>query len=167
MRAVKFGDDDTDRLSRPLWKGFAMSDLDLSAQFQTISDQARLATEKIKAANHQASDQLQADVAGARDKAGAAADHLNDKAVAARHKRTSDWDQIRDDWQAHVAKARAHVKAKKAQLNADDAAAVADMDEVDALDAIEFAAAAIDEAAYVALNAIETRAYADSLNAKL
>lgn len=144
-----------------------MSDIDLSAQFQTISDQAKVATEKITAANHQANDQLQSDIAGARDKATAAADRLKAKAGATRHEEASGWDQIVDDWHAHIAKVRAQVKGKRAQLNADEAAMLADMDEVDALDAIGFVQATIDEAVYAALIAIETRAYADALNAKI
>jgi hypothetical protein len=48
-----------------------MADTDLGTQFEKISDKAKTATDKLKAANLRSKDQLETDVARARDKAAA------------------------------------------------------------------------------------------------
>ena len=61
-----------------------MADIDLSTQFDKISDKAKIASDKLKAANNKTRERLESDVTDARDRASAAADRLNDKAVDAR-----------------------------------------------------------------------------------
>jgi hypothetical protein len=61
-----------------------MADTDLSAQFEKISDNAKIATDKLKAASQKTHDQLETDAAHARDTASAAADQFKDTADAAR-----------------------------------------------------------------------------------
>ena len=51
-----------------------MADGDLRANFDKISDKAKAATDELKAAGHRTREQLETDVAGARDRATAAAD---------------------------------------------------------------------------------------------
>ena len=60
-------------------KGDFMSDTDLKAQFGKISDTARTATGKVEAAGERTREQLEADVAAARDRIAAAADRMSGK----------------------------------------------------------------------------------------
>ena len=146
-------------------KGDFMSDTDLKAQFGKISDTARTATGKVEAAGERTREQLEADVAAARDRIAAAADRMNGKADAARDNASSEWQEIRDKWHAHVATVRACAHKKKDQIDAYNAAVDADMAEAYAYDAIEFALDAIEEAEYAALYAIYARADAEALKA--
>ena len=57
-----------------------MQHTDLSEKFEKISDRAKAATDELKAAGDTTRDQLGTEVAGARDKATAAADQLKTKA---------------------------------------------------------------------------------------
>jgi len=146
-------------------KGAFMSNANLKAQFGKISDTARTATGKVEAAGERTREQLEVDVAAARDRVAAAADRMNGKADAARENASSEWQEIRDKWHAHVATVRARAHQKKDQIDAYNAAVEADMAEAYAYDAIEFALDAIDEAEYAALDAIYARADAEALKA--
>jgi hypothetical protein len=103
-----------------------MSDANVKGQFEKISDTAKTATDKVQAAGERTRDQLEADVTAARDKAAAAVDRMKDKADAARNDASSEWQEIRDKWHAHVAKVRARASEKKGQIDARNAAADAD-----------------------------------------
>ncbi len=48
-----------------------MADVDLSTQFDKISDKAKTASDKLKAANNKTKEQLESDVTDARDRASA------------------------------------------------------------------------------------------------
>ena len=61
------------------------------------------------------------DVTIARDKAAASAEQFKVGARAARDKASSQWDEIRGKWQAHVAKVRADARRKEAELDAKEA----------------------------------------------
>jgi hypothetical protein len=142
-----------------------MSDADLKAQFEKIADTARTATDKVEAAGQRTRDQLEADVATAHERATAAADRMKDKADAAGDDASSDWQEIREKWHAHVAKVQARAHKKKDQIDAHNAAMDADMTEAYAYDAIDFALDAIEEAEYSVLDALYARANAESLKA--
>ena len=144
-------------------QGDFMSDTDLKAQFGKISDTARTATGRVEAAGERTREQLEADVAAARDRIAAAADRMSGKADAARDNASSEWQEIRDKWHVHVATVRARAHQKKDQIDAYNAAVDADLAEACAHDAIEFALDAIDEAEYAALDAIYARADAEAL----
>ena len=106
-----------------------MADGDLSTQFEKISDKAKAAADKLKAANERTRDQLESDVASARESADAAADRLKAKADDARDTASSHWQQLRGKWQAHVAEVRARADRAKAKVDADGAAMDADLTE--------------------------------------
>ena len=139
-----------------------MSDADLKARFEKISDTARTAADKVEAAGERTRDQLEADVAAARTRANAAADRIKDKANAAGDNASSEWQEIRDTWDAHVATVRTRAQEKKNQIDAHNAAADADMVEAYAYDAIDFALDAIEEAEYAVIEAIYARAEAEA-----
>jgi hypothetical protein len=139
-----------------------MADTGLSAPFEKISDNARTATDKLKAASQKTRDQFETDAAHARDTASAAADQFKETADAAGAGASSQRREIRADWRAHVASVRTSAK-KKDHLDADEAAMNADMAEAYARYAIDFVQAAIKEAEYAALDAASARANADAL----
>ena len=90
-----------------------MTDIDLSAQFDKISEKAKNASDKLKAARQGTRDRLESDVISARDRASAAADRFNDKAVDAKDKASSQWQEMRAKWQAHVAKVKTTAERKR------------------------------------------------------
>jgi len=71
--------------------------------------------------------------------------------------------EIRGKWQAHVAKVREDARRKGAELDAKEADAEANIALSYALDAIDFATSAIEEAEYAALDALDARARAVAL----
>jgi hypothetical protein len=148
-------------------KEFLMADTDLSQQFEKVSDRAKAAADKVKAANAHARDQLQADAAAAREKATEANDEMKAKAGAQHAKASSHWQDVRAKWQEHVAKVRQDAKNRKEKLDAKEAARDSDWAEAYAADAIAFAGAVIEEAAAAALDAMYLRAYAKVSQAKV
>jgi len=136
---------------------------DLTAQFEKISDKAKAATYELKAAGRETRDQLETEVASARDRATAATDQLKRKADAARDDASSQWREIRDSWHAHVAKVRTRVQTAEDRLSAHQAERDADVAETYAYDAIEFALDAIDEAEVATMSALYARAIAAEL----
>lgn len=70
------------------------------------------------------------------------------------------WNEVKSNWDQHVQRIRERIDSRKAELDAGIAAREAQWAEVDARDAIDFAAAAIVEAEYAALDAVQTRAEA-------
>jgi hypothetical protein len=140
-----------------------MADTDLSAQFEKLSDKAKKVAEELSAAGAKTRGQLESDVTIARDKAAASAEQFKERAGAAGDKASSRWDEIRGMWLAHIAKAREDARRKGAELDAKEADAEANTALSYALDAIDFAAAAIEEAEYAALDAVDARARAVAL----
>src|ERR1700758_840619 len=137
-----------------------MQDNDLSAKFEQISNRAKAANDELKAAGGTTRDELETDVARARDKATAAADQMKTKADAAHDDASSQWQAIRNGWHSHVSKARARIKNAGDTFDARQATLNADLAEDYAYDAIDFALNAIDEAESAALTAMYARASA-------
>ena len=135
-----------------------MQDNDLSVKFEQISDRAKAATDELKAAGDTTRDELETDVARARDKATAAADQMKTKADAAHDDASSQWQAIRDSWHSHVSKARTRIKNAEDTFDTRQATLNADLAEDYAYDAIDFALNAIDEAESATLTAIYARA---------
>ena len=140
-----------------------MADNNLIEQFDKISTAAKEANEKIRASGQQAREQVEADATRARDRASQAANHLKDRAQAAHDKASEHWQDLADQWHAHVAKIRKDVKKKKAEHDAKEMKVYAEMADGYALDAIDFAQAAIYEAEYAVLDAVSARATADAM----
>lgn len=138
---------------------------DVSERFEKISIAAQDANEKIRAAGQQAHEQVDADAARARDRASQAADHLKDRAKTSHDKASEHWRDLADKWNAHIAKIRKDLKKKKDQHDAREMKAYAEMAEGYAVDAIDFAQAAIYEAEYAALDALSARAAAKAMAA--
>jgi uncharacterized protein YicC (UPF0701 family) len=145
-------------------QGVPMTDIDLRAQFDQISDKAKNASDKLEAASQSTRDRLETDAISARDRADAAADRLNDRAVHAKDEASSQWQEMRANWHAHVAKVKADVRNRQDRLDAHLAVKDADHAEDYALSAIDFAQATLEEAEAAVLDAMYSRANAIALD---
>src|SRR6478752_5491082 len=132
--------------SRPTIEEHLMADNRLSEKFDALSDKAKESANKLKASAGREKDQLKADAAAARERATATADRFEEKVVDASVRASSQWDEVRGKWKAHLAKVRSDLDAKKDEHDAKAAARDADDAEGYALDAISFAQGAIEEA---------------------
>ena len=137
-----------------------MGGVDLSAQFEQILDRAKVASDQVRAAGQRNQDQLRTAASSARNRATVAAGRL--PANEAARGVSPHWQDIRATWQAHVAAVQSDLD--EARCDASYAIVNADLAESYAMDAIGFAAAAIDEAEAAALNAMYCRARASLLN---
>jgi hypothetical protein len=134
--------------------------VDLSAQFEQILDRAKVASDQVRAAGQRNQDQLRTAASSARNRATVAAGRL--PANEAARGVSPHWQDIRATWQAHVAAVQSDLD--EARCDASYAIVNADLAESYAMDAIGFAAAAIDEAEAAALNAMYCRARVSLLN---
>ena len=149
--------------SRPTIEEHQMADNRLSEKFDALSDKAKESANKLKATGGREKDQLKADAAAARERATATADQFEEKVVEASERASSQWDEVRGKWKAHVAKVRSSIEAKMDEQDAKAAALDADLAEDYALDAISFAQGAIEEAEAASLDAVYARANAVAL----
>ena len=141
-----------------------MADNRLSEKFDALSDKAKESANKLKASAGREKDQLKADAAAARERATATADQFEEKVVDASVRASSQWDEVRGKWKAHVAKVQSSIEAKIDEQDAKAAALDADLAEDYALDAISFAQGAIEEAEAASLDAVYARANAVALS---
>ena len=141
-----------------------MADNRLSEKFDALSDKAKESANKLKASAGREKDQLKVDAAAARERATATADQFEEKVVDASARASSQWDEVRGKWKAHVAKVQSSIDAKMDEQDAKAAALDADFAEDNALDAISFAQGAIEEAEAASLDAVYARANAVALS---
>ena len=116
-------------------------------------------------ANERTREQLANDVDNARVRAAAAAIHVKDKADDARDAASSNRQELRNKWHAHVGEVHSRVNKHKDEIAAEGAAMDADLTEAYAYDAIHFALDAIEEAEYAVLDAMYARANVAALSA--
>ena len=135
----------------------------LSDSFRKLADQIDAAETNVKAAQVQDKADLKASVDAARKGADKQSAELRAKAEQASQRATSGWQEVQDDWDAHVQRLRQRIDDKKAEFDRKEADREADDAESDAQDAIDFAAAAIEEAEYAVLDATLARMDADAL----
>ena len=116
-----------------------MADNRLSEKFDALSDKAKESANTLKASAGREKDQLKADAVAARERATATADQFEEKVVDASVRASSQWDEVRGKWKAHLAKVQSSIEAKIDEQDAKAAALDADLAEDYALDAISFA----------------------------
>src|SRR4029077_20525599 len=120
----------------PRSRSIKMADNRLSEKLDALSDKAEEAAHTLKASAGHEKDQLKADAAAARERATATADQFEEKVVDASARASSQWDEVRGKWKAHLAKVRSSIEAKLDEQDAKAAALDADLAEDYALDAI-------------------------------
>ena len=74
------------------------------------------------------------------------------------------WQEVQSDWDGHIKRIRERMDAKKDELDA-KVAGMTKWAEADAIDAVNFASAAIEEAQYAVLDAVLARRRADVMAA--
>ncbi|MEU0398373.1 hypothetical protein ABZ208_37660 [Streptomyces sp. NPDC006208] len=104
---------------------------------------------------------MQAEVERAREDAQAQAAKLQESARGAEAKVSQWWVEMQQNWRDHTAKVSRDIETRKQEHNVARAAREADRAEADAVAAVEFALAAIEEAEYTVLDARLARMEAD------
>jgi hypothetical protein len=133
------------------------------ARFSQLTEKVNEAQAKIKTATHASRDELQAQVERAQNIAEQQADEMKANTAQAKAQASSDWQSMKDKWQAHVADLHRSAEDKKAEHDARRAERKAEAAEGYAYDAVDFAIGAAQEAEYAVLDAILARSDADAL----
>jgi hypothetical protein len=134
-----------------------------SDELAKLAVRAKQAEEHAAAARAKAKVELEDEVDEARAAAEAHAAKLGEKADAEKGQIQSTWQDAQQAWNQHIEKAHERFATKKAEMDAAKAKRTADDAESDALMAIEWAYAAVDEAEYATLDAGLARMEADQL----
>ena len=137
----------------------------VSDQLSRLSARAKEAEEHAAAARDKAKADLELDVENARSVGQAEAQRLGESAEASKGKISDWWNDVQRTWKEHVAAARKNIDSKKEEIDLDRAQAKAEHAEEDALFAIDYASAVIDETEYAVLDATLARKEADELAA--
>ena len=126
---------------RKLTTEFPMAGVDMSAQFEQIPEQAKFASDELKAATQRSRDELRSAATAARDRAMSAAGRIQ-KTAAADDGASSRLQQIRVKFQEHLATVQADLDGAGDDIESSYAIADADLAESYAVDAIDFGAGA-------------------------
>jgi DNA repair exonuclease SbcCD ATPase subunit len=137
--------------------------MELSNDFTKLKAQVDQANQNVRAAAAQDREALKAKLAEARKSSDDLSSELLTKAREATGEVEHSWNEVKSNWDQHVKRTRDRIDARQAELDAGIAAREAQWAEVDARDAIDFATAAIYEAEYAVLDAMQMRAEADRL----
>ena len=137
----------------------------VSDNFTKLKDKVDSADRDIREAAARDTAELKAMVDQARRKADARAAELQAKAGETADQAERQWNEVQGDWDRHIKRIRGRIEAKKAAHDVDVAERDAEWAELDALDAIDFAYAAVEEAEYAVLDAVLARKDADVMAA--
>ncbi len=135
----------------------------LSDDLTRLAARAKDAEDHAAAVRGKSKADLEHDVATIRASADAQADTLRKEAEAHKSKLSAAWHDLQRTWNAHIAKIRDDIDAKRAEHDIDRAQRRAEGAEEDAGFAISFAYASIEEAEYAVLDAALARMEADEL----
>ena len=131
--------------------------MSVSESLRKLADRAKVAEDHASAAKSQARADLEKTVDDVRASAKAQAIKVQSDAQKASSDMSATWDDVQRSWRAHVDKVKADIQHGKANLEAADAESRAEWAETDAMLAIDYAYAAIEEAEYQTLDAILAR----------
>jgi hypothetical protein len=137
----------------------------LSDALEQLAEQARAIEQNVREAEADQRAQLEAKAAEARKTADEHAEQVRSKEKGAAEGAARSWARLQHQWDEHVARLRRSLDEAKANLDVTIAAKRAESAELDAMDAIDFATSALDEAQYAVLNAEILRMEADQLAA--
>jgi hypothetical protein len=134
--------------------------MDASQKLAKLSERAKEAEDHASAARNQAKADVEKSADEARAKAEAHAEELHRSATATGAHISASWNDLQKSWGIHMAQVRQSIDDKKDQRDARRAEARAD-DAEDALFAIDYAYATVEEAEYAVLDAISARMEAE------
>ena len=133
----------------------------LSDDMTRLVGRVKEAEARATAVHSESKADLERDIATARASAETQADKLRQDAESRKGKLSVWWHDMERSWNAHVAKIRDDVDAKRAEHDVDRAQRRAERAEDDARFAIDFAYSAVLEADYAVLDAALARQEAD------
>lgn len=133
-----------------------------SDDLMELAQRAKIAEDRVAAAKSQTRSDVQREVARVRDAAQQKADQLQAQTAKAAAGASQWWSDVQRTWSGHVAHIREDIGGKKAEMDAKVARRRADVAEDDAVMAVAFAEAALEEAEYAVLNATLARLDADA-----
>ena len=134
-----------------------------SDDLAALVDRAKRAEDRVNAARKQARSDVERQATKARDGAQKKADRLRAQTTMAAVGASEWWGEVQDTWSEHVALIRQDIDSRKTERDAKKAQRHADSAEVDAVVAVAFADAALEEAEYAVLTAALARLDADAL----
>jgi hypothetical protein len=134
-----------------------------SDMLSALASRAKQAEAHATAARTQARAEVEQSADEARAAAQTQADKLRESATATEAHVSASWNDLQERWREHVAKMRQDIDSKKAEFDAKKAEIRAENAEGDALFAIDYAYATVEEAEYAVLDAISARMKAEEL----
>jgi hypothetical protein len=136
--------------------------MSVSESFAKLKKQLDEAERTVRAAVEENEADLKAKLNEARRNADSRAAELRTKTQSG-EQAESGWRQVQRDWDRHIENVRKRIDARGADVDAMVAAAQSEEAESDALDAIDFAGSAIEEAEYAVLDALRAEKKLDLL----
>ena len=136
----------------------------LSESLREFADHAENTEKKIAAAEKATKEKVQATLTASKADAKARQDAFKTKVAEGKADAASDWQKLQADHNERMQKIKSKIQAQKDATKRDIAGMRADDAEDYAVSAIYFASMALDDAEVATLEAIDARAYADSLN---
>lgn len=139
--------------------------MDFPSQLETLEKKASETVAAVRAAAAEDRTQLKQRIDEAQVQVNLALKDAQDKAEDVAGQAQSKWAQLKADAAAKVDDMKARADERAAQRDADAAEAEAEWAEANALDTIDYAEWAIDNARLAALDALDARVQADELAA--
>jgi hypothetical protein len=127
-----------------------------------LAQRAKVAEDRVATAKSQTRSDVEREAARVRDAAQQKADQLQAQTAKAAAGASQWWSDVQSTWSGHVARIREDVEGKKAEIDVKKVRHRADAAEDDAVAAVAFAEAALEEAEYAVLNATLARMDADA-----
>jgi hypothetical protein len=127
-----------------------------------LADRAKMAEDRVAAAQNQARSQLQVQVTEARRNAQRTAESLQKQTAKGAASASRLWIDVQQTWSSHVAQIRQDMESRTAGREVKALRRTADKAEDDAVAAVIFAEAALEEAEYAILDATLARMDAES-----
>ena len=137
-----------------------------SESLHQLADHVAEMEKKIAAAEKQGDEKVKAELDASKANAKARQDEFKAKVSEGKAAAASQWTELQANYNRQVAQVKSKIEAKKEAFDADRAMDWAADAELLAAASIDFAYMAIDDAEIATLEAIEARAYADSLAKK-
>jgi hypothetical protein len=125
-----------------------------SDQLTKLAIRAKEVEDRVAAAENKAQADLEREVNDARAAAQAQADTLRKSAESTKGKVSSWWDGVQQSWDDHLAAVRKDFESRRTTHDLMSANRAAEQADDDAVFAIDFASAALDEAEYAVLDAV-------------
>jgi hypothetical protein len=133
-----------------------------SEDLMELAQRAKVAEDRVAKAKSQTRSDVEREAARVRDAAQQKADQLQAQTAKAAAGASQWWSDVQSTWSGHVARIREDVEGKKAEMDVKKVQHRADAAEDDAVAAVAFAEAALEEAEYAVLTAALARMDADA-----